>query len=98
MADGFGLEMQYTVNFEHATARFSFNGTNNLTLIEQGKEPRKVNIASEMGFLYEIVYFLECISNNHAPHIVNFRDAAHSIVIVEAERRSIAYGKIIEIG
>jgi predicted dehydrogenase len=98
MSDGFGLEMQYTVNFEHATTRFSFNGTNNLTLIEQGKKPRKVDIASEMGFLYEIVYFLECISNNFTPHIVNFRDAAHSIAIVEAERRSIAYGKIVEIG
>ena len=95
VADGFGLEMRYTVNFERATTSFEFTDTNHLTLFEPGKKPKTINISSGMGYSSEIVYFLECISNNRAPDKVTFRDAANSIVIVEAERQSIASKKIV---
>jgi predicted dehydrogenase len=36
MSDGFSLEMQYTVNFEHAMAKFEFTDTNQLILFRAG--------------------------------------------------------------
>lgn len=98
MADGYGLEMQYRVNFEHATARFTFDGTNNLTLFQQEKPPANIPLASNMGYIYEIEYFLDCISNNRTPSRVTFRDAAHAILIIEAEGQSILSGHIVELG
>ncbi len=98
MSDGFSLEMQYTVNFEHATAKFEFTGTNRLILFREGNGQRNVNIPSGMGYDYEIAYFLECIARNKAPEKVTFRDAARSIAIVEAENLSISSNRIVEIG
>ncbi len=97
MADGYGLDMQYTVNFEHATARFIFDATNNLTLFQKGNSPRSIDLSSDMGYVREIAYFLDCISSNRAPSIVNFRDAAYALVIVEAERESILSEQIVEV-
>jgi predicted dehydrogenase len=97
MSDGFSLEMQYTVNFEHATAKFDFTGTNQLTLFRDGTV-NDVAIPPGMGYDYEIAYFLECVSLNRAPEWVTFRDAARSIAIVEAESRSISSKSVVEIG
>lgn len=98
MANGFGLEIQYTVNFKHVTAKFEFTGTNNLTLFKPGHKSKIIDIPSSMGFSYEIAYFIDCISNNRAPEVVTLVDAANSIVIVEAEGRSVASNRIVEIG
>jgi predicted dehydrogenase len=98
MADGYGLEMQYRVNFERATARFTFDGTNNLTLFQQGKTPANIPLSSNMGYIHEIEYFLDCISSNRTPSRVTFRDAAHVILIIEAEGQSILSGQAVELG
>jgi predicted dehydrogenase len=97
MADGFGFQMQYTVNFEHATAEFSFDGKNNLRLIESGKEPCMLEVGDGMGYEREIDYFLKCIQNNVAPGTVTPAQAAESVRIVEAEAESIASGQIVKL-
>jgi predicted dehydrogenase len=97
MAEGFGFQMQYTVNFEHATVEFSFDGKDQVRLIEAGKEPRVVDVGDGMGYEHEIAYFLDRINKNEPPRTVTLSDAAESVRIVEAEAKSIATGRIVSL-
>lgn len=97
MSKGFGFQMQYTINFERATAVFHFDGKDNLRLCEPGKEPRMVELSEGMGYAYEIAYFLDCIKNNRRPDTVTLDQAAESVRIVEAENRSIAEGQVVKL-
>lgn len=92
MTDGFPFTMQYTVNFENATAVFDLAAEHTLTLIEKDKEPQPVELAPEMGYDFELHYFLDCIKNGQAPTTVTFADAAEAVRIVEAEVASIESG------
>ncbi len=93
MAPGFGFHMQYTVNFERATAVFDFDALEKLMLYERGKKPRAVHVKRGMGYEHEIAYILDCIQRRRKPRTVTLSDAATSVRIVEAERRSIATGR-----
>jgi len=95
MAEGFGFKMQYTVNFERATATFEFDGENHLMLYEPGKKPQELNVGSETGYEREIAYFLNCVQKNEKPSVVTLDDAVNSLKIVEAENESIASGRPI---
>lgn len=97
MAEGFGFQMQYTVNFEHATAEFSFDGKDHVRLCEPGKPPREVEVGEGMGYDHEIAYFLDCIANNQQPTAVTLAQAADSVRIVEAEKQSIVIGAIVNL-
>lgn len=94
MSPGFGFAMQYTVNFERATAIFDLSASPSpLRLVKDGKsEP--VELPSGMGYEYEIAYVLDCIAKNESPKVVTLRDAAVSVAIVEAEAKSIASGQV----
>ncbi len=92
MAPGFGFHMQYTVNFEHATAVYDLNTPEPLRLVRQGKS-RPVKLRPGMGYAYEIAYFLQCIRQGRRPQTVTPADAAFSIALVEAEARSIRSGR-----
>src|SRR5690606_28306085 len=90
MTPGFGFQMQYTVNFENATVEFSFDGKDQVRLIEAGKEPQMIDVGAGLGYEHEIAYLLEHINNNQAPSTVTMKQAAESVRIVEAEVQSIA--------
>jgi predicted dehydrogenase len=92
MAPGYGFRMQYTVNFERATAQFDQSAEHALTLWERGQKARGVELEPGMGYQYEIAYFLDCIRQNRRPSTVTIRDAAQSVAIVEAEVRSLRSG------
>ena len=92
MAPGFGFQMQYTVNFQDATALFDVGATPVLRLT-QGGHTINVEVPMGMGYEHEIAYLLACIANNRRPETVTLRDAARSIAIVEAETRSLRTGK-----
>ena len=64
---------------------------------ERNREPRKIDIPPQMGFMYEIMYFLDCISSNSAPRRVTFRDTARSVAIVEVKQPSIMPGSVVGI-
>jgi len=97
MAEGFGFQMQYTVNFERATADFTFDGKDHVRLCEPGKPPREVEVGSGMGYDHEIAYFLDCIAKGERPGTVTLAQAADSLRIVEAEVRSIAEGVAVNL-
>lgn len=97
MTPGFGFQMQYTVNFENATVEFSFDGKDQVRLIEAGKEPQMIDVGAGLGYEHEIAYLLEHINNNQAPSTVTMKQAAESVRIVEAEVQSIATGQIVNL-
>ena len=88
MAEKFSFQMQFNVNFERATATFDFAQDDSLTLYEDGGEPRKIEIGSEIGYKNEIAYFIDCIKNGRPPQIVTLQNAADAVKIIEAEGRS----------
>lgn len=95
MAQGFGFTMQFTANFQKATAVFDLS-TPNLKIIRDGKtEP--VEIPAGMGYDHEIDYFLNCIATKRKPRTVTIESAAVSVKIVEAEVRSCRTGKRVAI-
>ncbi len=89
--EGFGFEMQFTVNFDDATAVFDLAGDPVLRLIRAG-ETEPVKLAEGMGYQHEIDYFLGCVVGGKKPQRVTVRDAAVSVAIVEAEARSVREG------
>jgi predicted dehydrogenase len=97
MADGFGFQMKYTVNFERATVEFDLAGDPVLRLIEPGKEPRGIEIAETMGYQLEIKYLVDCIRHNRQPEIITVADAAEALRIIEAEVESVKTGQRVEL-
>ncbi len=92
LADGYGFSMQYTVNFETATADFDLaRGDQPLKLISNGKS-ETVDCGSGYGYAAELRYFLDCITRGEKPGIVTADDGVRSIRIVEAEVRSARTG------
>lgn len=92
MTEGFGFKMQYTVNFESATAVFDIANDNPLMLIEEGKDPQAVTCKEGLGYQFELEYMLQCIANNTKPEHASFADAAESVKIVLAEVQSVKTG------
>lgn len=92
MSEGFGFEMQYTVNFEQATAVFDLANEQPLKLVKDGQsEP--VELPEGMGYEHEIRYFIHCIATATTPQRVTVEDGLMSVAIVEAEQRSIESGQ-----
>jgi predicted dehydrogenase len=97
MAKGFGFRMQYTVNFERATATYDLAEAEPLTLFEYGRAPMKISLESGMGYQHEIAYFLDCIAAGRMPERVTLKQAAESIRIIEAEAESIRQQQMIRL-
>ncbi len=92
MSDKFPFTMQYTVNFENATVCFDISKDKPLMLCEGDKEPVDVDLEEGMGYEHEINYFIDCVKVNKQPTIVTLEDAYRSVLIAEAEGRSIKEG------
>ena len=97
MQPGFGFEMQYTVNFENATAIFDLAADDQLTIVthDGGKQP--ITVSDSLGYDEELKYFLECIESATPPQTVTLQQAANSLRIVEAESESIACGQVVSL-
>jgi predicted dehydrogenase len=93
MTAGFPFNMQYTVNFDRATAVFDLAAAKPLMLYEAGQAPAAVEIEAGMGYHHEIAYFLECINADRAPRRVTLRDGYNSLKLIEAESRSAKTGQ-----
>jgi predicted dehydrogenase len=93
MADNFGFTMQYTVNFERATAVYDLAAQKRLILYESGKQPQALEVDPAMGYQYEIAYFVDCIREGNPPRTVVLEDAANCLRIIEAEVKSAGTGK-----
>jgi len=93
-AEGFGFRMQYTVNFERATADFDIGRKDSLMLYGGGKA-EAVQHGHHDGYSGELGYFLECVRTNQKPERVTADDAVMGLQIVEAEKRSIETGQAV---
>ena len=89
--------MQYTVNFDRATAVFDLAAKSPLMLYESGQSPRAIELESAMGYDLEIAYFIDCIAAGQPPRTVTMKDATNCIRILEAERQSVLSGKPVTI-
>jgi len=94
MSDGFGFRMQYTVNFENATAEFDLAKEKPLLLTQNGKtEP--VTCEPGAGYEPELRYFINCVKTGERPSVVTAQDGVESLRLIEAERESARSGKIV---
>ncbi|HYE17037.1 MAG TPA: Gfo/Idh/MocA family oxidoreductase, partial [Tepidisphaeraceae bacterium] len=94
MTDGYEFRMEYTVNFERATAVYDLRATDKLVLYASGQRTA-VPLEDRMGYDIEIEYFLRCIARNERPKTITLEDAAHAIRITEAEEQSARTGEIV---
>lgn len=91
MSKGFGFKMQYTVNFEQATAVFDIGAEQQLLLIRDG-ETTPLTVPAGMGYEHELRYLVNCIASGTQPEQASAASAARSVQLVEAEVASIAAG------
>jgi len=96
MADGFPFRMDYTVNFENATAEYVMLREKPLALYRDG-EMESISCEAADGWQKELAYMARCVAENKAPEIITVSDAAESIAIVEAEAESVRSGKRVEV-
>jgi predicted dehydrogenase len=96
MSPSFPFTMQYTVNFERATAVYDLASPQPLKIYRGGKED-PVALEPGMGYAIEIDYFLDCIGRGTPPARATLESAAGSVKIVEAEVESVRVGKPVEI-
>lgn len=92
MTDGFSFNMQFTVNFENATAVYDLQAAHPLMLYQKGHPPQAVPLENVMGYDLEIDYFLKCIQSGKRPLVVTMDDAVRTVTIIEAEVQSIQSG------
>jgi len=92
MANEYPFRMQYTVNFERATAVFDSAAQSALMLYESGQKPRALELDPIMGYQREIEYFIQCVKENRPPTTVTLEDGAEAVRMVEAEVESIRTG------
>jgi predicted dehydrogenase len=96
MVEGYGFSMQYTVNFEKATADFDLAREQPLKLSKDGKtEP--IDCGPGFGYAAELRYFLDCVSKKQKPTVVTAGDGVRSIKIVEAEVKSTRSGETVRL-
>jgi predicted dehydrogenase len=96
MTDGFGFMMQYTVNFEKATADFDLAREQPLK-VSQGGKTEAIDCGPGFGYAAELRYFLDCVGKGERPSIVTADDGVRSIKIVEAEVKSARSGETVRI-
>ena len=90
------FRMEYTVNFERATAVYDMRATDKLIVYETGQK-RPIELGDRMGYDIEIEYFLNCIRTNSPPTTITLADAARAIRITEAEEKSARTGEIVKL-
>ena len=96
LADGYGFTMQYTVNFENATADFDLAREQPLKLSQGGKnEP--IDCGPGFGYAAELRYFVDCVKKGQKPTVVTADDGVRSIKIIEAEVKSARSGELVRL-
>ena len=96
MADGFGFKMQYTVNFDTATADFDLAREQPL-LLSRGGKTEPVVCEPGAGYEAELRYFINCVKSGERPNVVTADDGVMSIKLIDAERESVRSGKVIDV-
>ncbi|MDH3717958.1 MAG: Gfo/Idh/MocA family oxidoreductase [Planctomycetota bacterium] len=94
MADGFAFNMAYTVNFENATADYDLSRSEQPLTVSQDGNKEAVDCGDSDGWTEELRYMVDCLINGRRPETITPQDALASILIAEAEARSVASGTL----
>ncbi|MBU6402975.1 MAG: gfo/Idh/MocA family oxidoreductase, partial [Verrucomicrobia bacterium] len=98
MTAGFGFNMSYTVNFEHATADYDLSrGTEALKLFEKGHPPHTVQCEGIDGYVGELRHLIESIRSGKPPTVVTAEDGLSAVEICEAEEQSVKTGHVVSL-
>jgi predicted dehydrogenase len=83
MADSFPFTMQYTVNFENATATFDLARGDRSVHLHQDGSTTEVDLprAGTMGYEHELAYFIDRVRQGQPADRVTLRDAAASVAL-----------------
>jgi predicted dehydrogenase len=96
MAESFGFKMEYTVNFEKATADFDLSrGADALKLHEDGQPARTISCEAVDGYLVELRHMIQSIQSGTPPSIVTAADGFNAVAICDAEERSVQTGAVV---
>jgi len=96
MSAGFPFRMDYTVNFERATAEYVMLREQPLVIYENSKATPHACQGAD-GYHNELAYMAQCVASGKAPSIITAADAAESIEIVEAEALSVGTRRRVEV-
>lgn len=98
MSEGYPFTMEYTANFERATAEFSASRkADALKVYEDGKEPVVIPPSPGDGYVNELQYMVEAVRNGTPPSVVTVRDGLSAVEIAEAEETSALTGKRVQL-
>ncbi len=98
MTGGFGFNMEYTVQFENATADYTLaRSAEPLRLFEKGQQPRAIKPPGGDGYVGELTHMVESIRAKKAPTVVTARDGASAVELCEAEEKSMQTGKVVSL-
>jgi len=96
MAEGFGFNMSYTVNFENATADYDCGrGKEALKLYVKGQPVQTIQPEGGDGYLGELRHMVESIQSGRPPTVVTAQDGLSSVEIIEAEEQSAKTGQFV---
>ncbi len=96
MPKGFGFEARFMVAFEGGCLTFSTrDGHGLLEYTEQGS--RHPELSHKDPYREELAYFIRCLENNELPALVTPESAAFSVELVEAERRAVESGQMVQL-
>jgi len=87
LAAGYGFTMQYTVNFENATADYDLAREQPLRVSKDG-QTEAIDAGPGFGYAAELRYFIDCVKKGQRPTVVTADDAVRSIRLIEAEVKS----------
>lgn len=94
---GFGFRMRFVVCFEGATAEFDLSREPHLQL-SRAEACEGVEVEALTGYDAEIRHLVSCIAEGRSEASVTCEDAAASLALVEAERRSLETGRPVAFG
>lgn len=89
MAPGFPFTMRYQANFEEATLSYQLGAERPLTIYHASGESEQPELSPEMGYYFEIGYFLDCVRQGRPPRRVTARDGVQTMELYEAERAAL---------
>lgn len=98
MTSGFGFNMAYTIQFEKATLDYDFSRTDEpLRLFIDGGETHVIKLTGSDGYVGELQYLADIISQNKSPDTVKAIDGLNSVLICEAEEKSALTGEVVSV-
>ena len=97
MAEGFGFNMAFTVNFEKATVDFDISRGGDALKCSTAGNTTVISLSEPDGYVGEIQHFVEQVAQGIPPSVVTARDAAYALELCEAEERSIHTGNVVRL-